>query len=109
MRVEVLYFNGCPSFGALLPRLRELVAEHGEDPDRIGLHAVETLEAAEEMRFLGSPSVRINGRDVDRTAEQRDDFGLKCRIYRSDEGASPTPPDAWIRAALAANSHPAAS
>jgi hypothetical protein len=109
MTVEVLYFEGCPSFEALLPRLRELVAEHGTNPAEIALHVVETLEAAEAAGFLGSPSVRVNGRDVDPTAAQRDDFGLKCRIYRSGEGASRTPPDAWIRAALAATSPPAGS
>jgi hypothetical protein len=102
MNVEILYFDGCPSFQALLPRVREIVAEHGGDPDDITLRAVETLDAAEAARFLGSPSVRVDGRDVDPTADQRDDFGLKCRIYRSEEGQAPVPPDGWIRAALAA-------
>ena len=50
--------------------------------------------------FLGSPSVRINGVDVDPTAAGRTDFGLKCRVYRSDEGHSPLPPEHWIRTAL---------
>lgn len=104
MNVEILYFDGCPSFETLLPRVRAIVAEHGGDPDGIMLRAVETLEAAEATRFLGSPSVRVDGRDVDPTAGQRDDFGLKCRLYRSAEGQSSTPPDGWIRAALTAGS-----
>jgi hypothetical protein len=107
-RIEVLYFDGCPSFEALLPRLRELVAEHGENPDDISLRAIETLEDAEAARFLGSPSVRVDGRDVDPTASRREDFGLKCRLYLSDEGQSPLPPDGWIRAALATDFPPAA-
>lgn len=101
MTVEVLYFDGCPSYEGLMPRLRELVSAAGGDPDAIELHAVETTERAEELRFLGSPTVRVDGRDVDPTAEQRDDFGLKCRIYRSDNGQTPVPPEAWIRDALA--------
>lgn len=100
MNVEILYFEGCPSFEMLLPRLRELVAEYAGNPDEITLRAVETFEAAEAARFLGSPTVRVNGRDVDPGADQRNDFGLKCRIYRSGEGQAPVPPDAWIRAAL---------
>lgn len=100
MRIELLHFAGCPSYERLLPRLRELVAEAGGDPDAIELLAVETIEAAEELRFLGSPTVRVDSRDVDPTAADRDDFGLKCRIYRSENGQSATPPDAWISAAL---------
>lgn len=101
MTVEVLYFDGCPSYEALMPRLRELVSSVGGDPDAIELRAVETTEAAEELRFLGSPTVRVDGCDVDPTAAQRDDFGLKCRIYRSGDGQTPVPPEAWIRNALA--------
>jgi len=63
--VEVLYFEGCPSFTKLLPRLRELVAESGGDPDAIALRAIETPESAETARFLGSPTVRVDGVDVD--------------------------------------------
>jgi len=101
MKVEILYFAGCPSFETLLPRVRELVAEHGGNPDEITLSTVETPEAAEALQFLGSPSVRVDGRDIDPTAGQRDDFGLKCRLYRSGDGHAPSPPDAWIRVALA--------
>jgi hypothetical protein len=103
MNVEILYFDGCPSFQTLLPRVRELVAEQGGDPDDITLRAVETPDAAEAARFLGSPSVRVDGRDVDPTADERDDFGLKCRLYRSEEGQAPVPPDGWIRAAITAS------
>ncbi len=101
MNVEVLYFSGCPSYEALIPRLRELVSSVSGDPDALELHAVETPEAADELRFLGSPTVRIDGRDVDPTAGERDDFGLKCRIYHSDDGQTPVPPEDWIRNALA--------
>lgn len=101
MSVEILYFEGCPSFAKLLPRLRELVLESGGDPDQIGLRAVETFDAAEAAGFLGSPTVRVDGMDVDPGAGDRDDFGLKCRVYRSEEGQAQTPPEAWIRTALA--------
>ena len=100
MRVDVLSFDGCPSFEALLPRLRQLVIEAGLSEHDIALHRVASPEQADEQRFLGSPTVRVNGVDVDPGAAERDDFGMKCRIYRSAEGQTHTPPDAWIRAAL---------
>lgn len=101
MDVEILYFDGCPGFDELLPRLRELVVEQGGNPNDIKLRPVETHEAAEAARFLGSPSVRVAGRDVDPAAGQREDFGLQCRVYRSEEGQARVPPDSWIRTALA--------
>ena len=101
MRVELLRFDGCPSADAVLPRLRELVAEAGGDPDAIVVTAVETAEAAERHCFLGSPTIRVDGEDVDSGAVARDDFRLTCRLYRTPDGASGMPLDAWVRAALA--------
>ena len=100
MNVEVLYFDGCPSYQRLLPRLRDLVLEAGGEPDRITVRTVETVEAAVELRFLGSPTIRVDGEGVDPSAVSRNDFGLKCRLYRGSQGQSGTPPDEWIRAAL---------
>jgi hypothetical protein len=61
---------------------------------------VETPEEAESEHFLGSPTVRVDGDDVDPTANGREEFGLECRLYRTEEGLVGTPPEEWIRAAL---------
>lgn len=95
--IELLYFDGCPNQARLLPTL-EQIAEHSRAELR--LRRVETPEDAQRERFLGSPTVRVNGVDVDPTAAKRGDFGIKCRIYRSADGVSPLPPERWIRAAL---------
>ena len=99
MTVEVLYFDGCPNHEALVPHLRELLGEAGESAD-IELRRVPDDAAAESERFLGSPTVRIDGRDVEPGADQRTDFGLKCRLYRTERGFSGLPEDDWILAAL---------
>lgn len=99
MRIELLYFDGCPSYAELLPRLRELLASEGIDQE-IELRRVESSEEAERERFLGSPTVRIDGEDVDISARERHDFGVECRLYRTEEGLVGTPPDGWIRVAL---------
>lgn len=95
MRVELLYFDGCPGYAELLPRLRELAQGY-----ELELRAVETPEQAERERFLGSPSVRVDGVDIEPGAATRDDFGMKCRLYRTEEGQSHAPPERWIRSAL---------
>ncbi|CAA9491620.1 MAG: hypothetical protein AVDCRST_MAG65-2052 [uncultured Solirubrobacteraceae bacterium] len=95
--VELLYFDGCPSHERLLPVVERLAGEAGAE---LRARRIETLEAAEAERFLGSPTLRINGVDVEPGAAARDDFGLKCRIYRSAEGQAGVPPERWIREAL---------
>jgi hypothetical protein len=97
MRVEVLYFDGCPSHDRLMPALQAFAkAHHAELVQR----RVETLEEAEKLRFLGSPSVRVDGRDVEPGAESRTDYGMKCRLYGSPTGRSGIPPHEWIERAL---------
>lgn len=108
MKVEVLYFDGCPSHEVLLPRLRELMAQAGVDAS-VQLTHIESLAAAERERFLGSPTLRINGQDVDPTAGERTDFGLKCRLYPSTEGLRGTVPDELVLAALTRADEPRAA
>jgi hypothetical protein len=99
MKIEVLYFDGCPNHEALLPRLRELVGEAGVS-SAIELVNVPDADAAERQRFLGSPTLRVDGSDVEPGADLRTDFGLKCRLYRSEAGFAGTPADQWVLDAL---------
>jgi hypothetical protein len=101
MKVEVLFMDGCPSHKRVLPRIEQLAREAGA---QVELRRVESLEAAEQERFLGSPTLRVDGQDIELSARERDDYGLKCRFYRTAEGASGMPPDDWLRAALRATS-----
>lgn len=42
------------------------------------------------------PTVRVNGRDVDPSSDQRRDHGLSCRLYSGPGGLRGTPPDEWV-------------
>ena len=99
MRVEILYFDGCPNHEALLPHLRELLSSAGASTD-IELVRVQDADGAERERFLGSPTLRIDGEDVEPGAEQRSDFGLKCRLFATPGGLRGMPPDEWVLTAL---------
>jgi hypothetical protein len=101
VRVEVLYFDGCPNHERWMPHLRGLLDSAGVS-DPVELVAVETDEAAREQRFLGSPSLRIDGVDIDPGAAERTDFGLKCRLFATGAGLVGVPPDAWVLAAVRA-------
>jgi hypothetical protein len=100
VRIELLYFDGCPNHEPLVPRLHDLLAR-ADVRARVERRRVESVEDAERERFLGSPTIRIDGRDVDPGAEHRDDYGMKCRLYATDDGLRGTPPDAWILQAIA--------
>ena len=99
MHVELLYFDGCPGHERLLPRLQALMAHTGVHAD-VQLRRVESPEAAEAERFLGSPTLRIDGRDVEPGADERTDFGLKCRLYPTPDGLQGVPDDRLVVAAL---------
>jgi hypothetical protein len=98
-RVELLFFDGCPNHEELEPRLRGLLERRWPGTE-LELRLVESDEDAQLIRFLGSPSVRVDGRDVEPGAKTRADFGLKCRLYQVDGRLAGTPPDAWIVDAL---------
>jgi len=99
VKVEILYFAGCPNHEALHGRLCELMAEAGVDTP-IELRAIESVEHAQRERFLGSPTLRVDGEDADPLARERTDFGLKCRLYLTPEGLRGTVPDELLRTAL---------
>ena len=80
MQVELLYFEGCLGQERLLPAVRRPAAEAGAE---VALSRIETPAAAETERFLGSPTVRANDRDVDRGAAGRADFGLSAAAMTS--------------------------
>lgn len=100
MKAELLFFAGCPNYEALLPRLRALLTSAGVEDTDIHLVHVDDADAAEAERFLGSPTVRIDGEDVEPGANERTDYGLKCRLYATADGLRGMPADEWVLFAL---------
>jgi hypothetical protein len=96
MRIEVLYFDGCPNHAPTVERVTQIAADLGVQ-ERIEEIEVTSLDQAQQLRFLGSPTVRVNGIDIDPSARQRTNYGLSCRFY---SGVSGLPPDDLIMAAL---------
>lgn len=115
--IEVLYFDGCPNHEAFLPHLTDLLQNHGIAVP-LTLIRIDSDADAQAHRFLGSPTVRVNGRDVEPGAVERDSdevrdgggpYGVQCRLYPPGDGtgrASGTPHDQWILDALIHNPAP---
>lgn len=91
--VEILSFAGCPNHAPTADLVREVV--HDVAP-QVEVREVEIAddEQAQRLHFLGSPSVRVNGRDVEPGAEDRTSFQIACRLYR------PGFDRRWVEAAL---------
>lgn len=103
--IDVLYFDGCPNHDAFLPHLEALLSAHAVEAN-VRLVRVDTPDDALAHQFRGSPTVRVNGVDVDPTITALaadDDFGLRCRLYPSTDGRRGSPPDEWILDALLPN------
>jgi len=98
-RVEILYLDGCPNHEAARALVERVAGELGLEPE-IELVRVPDPGAASELRFLGSPSVRVNGRDVEPGAEERRDFVFSCRVYRGEPEVVAQPDPGWIREAF---------
>jgi len=97
--VEVLYFDGCPNDHASVALVERVASELGIRP-QIRLVNVPDAETAAQLRFLGSPTVRVGGRDIEPGADERTEFVLSCRVFRTDTGFSGEPDEQWVRNAL---------
>ena len=101
MRVELLFWEGCPSYTKAHAELRASLIEAGLDPAGVIVREIETEADAESQRFVGSPTIRIDGVDVQPLPDEP--TGLTCRVYRRRDGrVSPTPDPADVRDALRA-------
>ena len=103
--VEVLFFDGCPNVDIATSRAKEAIARAGAVAE-VHLVRIEGAADAVRRRFLGSPTIRVEGLDVDDASRARTDFGLQCRVYSVDGRLAGAPPVAWIEAALRGEARP---
>jgi len=101
MTIQVFYFNGCPNSDPTLALVQEVAAELGIE---VPIEAIEVqdADAAARLQFLGSPTVRVSGIDIEPAARGSRDYALACRRY----GRAGVPPRAMVRQALIAGGAP---
>lgn len=99
MEVELLYWAGCPSYPEAQELLDDVLRSKGVEAT-VALREVRTQEEAEALAFPGSPTVRVDGVDVDEPGAGGRP-ALSCRIYHLPDGrVSPVPSRETLEAAL---------
>jgi hypothetical protein len=100
-KLELLWWEGCPSADRAAEELRAVADELGMQDVEVRMVEIRTEEQAAELGFVGSPTIHIDGRDPLPVAGEP--TGLTCRVYhRRDGRISPTPDPDDLRAALQA-------
>ena len=74
-RLELLFAPGCEAIEGTVAMVNETLREL-DLPAEISEIMVDSVDKARELRFLGSPSIRVNGHDAEPGAEERQDFGM---------------------------------
>lgn len=96
MKVEVLYVADCPSHAAAVTLVKDILAAQGVAAE-INEVLVPDEQTARELRFLGSPTIRINGRDVAESPKTVV-FALSCRLYPGSQQIGLPPAEKVLRA-----------
>jgi hypothetical protein len=83
VKIEVLYFGGCPNHKPAVEQVRIALRFAGVDAP-IEEVEVEDPAMAQKIGFLGSPSIRVDGLDVEPEARTLKEFSFSCRTYSSN-------------------------
>jgi hypothetical protein len=97
--VEILYFDSCPTWRRAEQDVRSILSEANVEAN-VQLVPVTTDDEARQRRFLGSPTVRVDGLDVEPSSRSSETFGLQCRLYEGSSGTQRVPDAHLIRVAL---------
>ena len=97
--MEVLAFPGCPNRAAAIALVERVCAELAGNAE-IQVRDICDQQAADQARSLGSPTIRVDGRDVEPGAENCVEYLHTCRLYQGEHSLRGLPEEAWLRQAL---------
>jgi hypothetical protein len=98
VKIEVLYVAECPSHPAAVRMVKDVLAVEGVVTE-VQEVLVRDEGMASELRFLGSPTIRVNGRDVAGETRNAQSFALSCRLYPGSKQVG-LPPIEMVRRAV---------
>ena len=97
--IELLYFDGCPSWQTGLDNLQQAI-EAEKISYQVRMVEITNPQQAQDEHFLGSPSFRMNG--VDFWPETRSRYYMSCRVYNTGQGLQGHPTVDMLRERLRA-------
>jgi hypothetical protein len=97
--IEVLYVQDCPHHQATLALVERVRADVGIDTE-LRTSLIPDQAAADQAQFPGSPTVRVDGQDVEPGSEPAAEYIVGCRLYRLEHRFASQPEERWIRQAL---------
>ena len=95
MTIEILYFEGCPNYVHALQVVRDVLRDLHIDAS-VREVEVKGAEDASRLRFFGSPTIQVDGMDIDPAVRGQLDYSFSCRMY----GKTGTPPRELIERAI---------
>lgn len=99
MKIEVFYFDGCPNHRPAVERVKEILKEEGVAAEVLEIEVPDPA-TAQAVGFLGSPTIKIDGLDVEPSARSSRKYGMMCRTYWDGDKREGVPPGELIRAAV---------
>ena len=103
MKVELLYIPDCPNHLPAVETVRDVLRERGLPQDILQIEVIDPAQAA-ALFFPGSPTVRVDGKDVEPNVTVVASFGISCRTYLVDGRRQGVPRREWIRDAILSSS-----
>jgi hypothetical protein len=99
VKVEILYTEDCPNWQGTLEDVQAVLRGKSKSVEMV-LTEVSSQDEAQELKFLGSPTIRINDSDIEWDVPENGPFGLTCRVYDIEGAILGRPPREWIDAAI---------
>ena len=100
MKVQLFYFEGCPSYPRALDNLKEALPLEAPGSPDVEMVAIVSDEDARAKRFMGSPTIRIDGVDLEGPDPEAQRYAMACRVYADGDRTTGWPSVELIRRAL---------
>jgi hypothetical protein len=99
MQIELLWFDGCPNHESARAAVAQVLASRGLEPELIESIRVDAATAV-DVQFPGSPTIRVDGRDIEPHFQDPGTYALSCRVYATSKGLRGQPETTWIEQAI---------